>query len=210
MAPTAAGARTTRVVLGHPGALVRLGFAELISRVADAQLCASAETIEQTIAAVNRHRPDVLVLAADFREVVAKMRHAPRVLLLSPHHHAGKGGACARTCAFSSEQDSTEALVDTLERVIACSEAGVGTAACARCPLKLSFAPAELPLSRREREVFEQIASGRPTSRIAAQLGISVKTVETYRGNIKNKLGLPSSTALTEAALLWRRGMRLP
>lgn len=54
------------------------------------------------------------------------------------------------------------------------------------------------------------IGASYSTGHIALHLGISIKTVETYRDNIKSKLALPSGAALTEVALLWRHGMRLP
>jgi DNA-binding NarL/FixJ family response regulator len=58
-------------------------------------------------------------------------------------------------------------------------------------------------LSDREVEVFEQIGRGRPLANIARSLGISVKTVETHRENIKRKLGLDSANELTRFAAIW-------
>lgn len=209
--PPEARARTEpiRVVLGHPVALIRLGFAQLSQDIAGVRLCAVAATVEQTVTMTNRHRADVLVLATGFREAIARVRHLPRVLLLSPHAHTG-ATADAHSCAFASEQVELDSLADTLRHVVGCSESHVGRMACLRCPLRRSFEPAALPLSRREKQVFDLIASCEPTREIAARLGISIKTVETYRSNIKVKLGLRSSAALVEAAILWRHGIRLP
>jgi len=58
-------------------------------------------------------------------------------------------------------------------------------------------------LSNRELEVFEQVGRGLPLAEIAGRLGISVKTVETHRENIKKKLGLTSATELTRYAVAW-------
>lgn len=58
-------------------------------------------------------------------------------------------------------------------------------------------------LSDRELEVFEQIGRGVPLPDIADNLGISVKTVETHRENIKKKLGLSSAPELTRFAVAW-------
>lgn len=58
-------------------------------------------------------------------------------------------------------------------------------------------------LSDRELEVFEQIGRGLPLSDIAENLGISVKTVETHRENIKKKLDLSSATELARFAVAW-------
>ncbi len=55
-------------------------------------------------------------------------------------------------------------------------------------------------LSDREVQVFQLIGSAIPNRQIAVQLGISVKTVEAHREHLKDKLGLPDSTALVSAA----------
>lgn len=202
--------RRTGIVLGHPGILVQLGFSELVQRMPGVELCASESTPERTAAAVDRYEPALLVLASEFRAVLKRIRRVPRVLLLSPHEHAGEEGSFAETCAFSSETDSIDSLTITLRGIADCAQPRTGAGMCARCSLRASVQPPDLPLSPRERAVFERIASGNPTRRIALRLGISIKTVETYRDNIKNKLALSNGAALTEAALLWRRGMRLP
>lgn len=58
-------------------------------------------------------------------------------------------------------------------------------------------------LSDRELEVFEQIGQGARLADIADNLGISVKTVETHRENIKKKLDLSSAPELTRFAVAW-------
>lgn len=56
-------------------------------------------------------------------------------------------------------------------------------------------------LSPREREVFEQLARGRTQREVAEELGLSVKTVETYRARIGDKLGLRTRADLVQFAL---------
>lgn len=58
-------------------------------------------------------------------------------------------------------------------------------------------------LSDRELEVFRLIGEGRRTQEIAAQLHLSVKTVETYRDRIREKLDLSDATELARCALRW-------
>ena len=58
-------------------------------------------------------------------------------------------------------------------------------------------------LSDRELEVFRLIGEGRKTQEIAAQLHLSVKTVETYRDRIREKLDLSDGTELARYALQW-------
>ena len=59
-------------------------------------------------------------------------------------------------------------------------------------------------LSDRELEVFGYIGDGISSRDIAEKLGLSVKTVETYRTHIKDKLGLRDGTALVRRAVEWR------
>jgi len=56
-------------------------------------------------------------------------------------------------------------------------------------------------LSKREREVFERLARGQTQRAVAEELGLSVKTVETYRARIRDKLGLHTRADLVAFAL---------
>lgn len=60
-------------------------------------------------------------------------------------------------------------------------------------------------LSDRELQVFELIGAGVPTREIATRLGVSIKTIETHRENIKRKLGLASGAELLARAQEWVR-----
>jgi DNA-binding NarL/FixJ family response regulator len=58
-------------------------------------------------------------------------------------------------------------------------------------------------LSDRELQVFRLIGSGFGTSRVATELQVSVKTIETHRQRIKQKLGLTNGIELTRRATEW-------
>jgi len=58
-------------------------------------------------------------------------------------------------------------------------------------------------LSDRELEVFRLIGQGHGTRQIAEELHLSVKTIETYRAHIKEKLGLNNATELVRQAVQW-------
>ena len=61
-------------------------------------------------------------------------------------------------------------------------------------------------LSDREIQVFRLLGTGKGTRDIAESLGLSYKTIETYRENIKHKLNLPDATALVHRATEWLQG----
>ena len=65
----------------------------------------------------------------------------------------------------------------------------------------LSANPAFVVLTDREREALQQIAEGKSTKEVADALGVSVKTVETHRRNIMEKLNLHSVAELTKYAI---------
>ncbi|MDD2239974.1 MAG: response regulator transcription factor [Kiritimatiellae bacterium] len=65
----------------------------------------------------------------------------------------------------------------------------------------ISDNPAFIVLTDREREVLQQLAEGNSTKEMASALGVSVKTVETHRRNIMEKLNLHSVAELTKYAI---------
>lgn len=65
----------------------------------------------------------------------------------------------------------------------------------------LSENPAFVVLTGREREVLQQLSEGRTTKEMADSMGVSVKTVETHRRNIMEKLNIHSVAGLTKYAI---------
>ena len=57
-------------------------------------------------------------------------------------------------------------------------------------------------------QVFEMIGMGDSTRVVARKLGLSIKTVETYRANIKEKLGLTDASQLLQRAVQWTQCAR--
>jgi len=65
-------------------------------------------------------------------------------------------------------------------------------------------------LSDRELEVFRLIGEGRGTREIAETLHLSIKTIETYRAHIKEKLSIKSAAELARSAVNWVENARMP
>lgn len=205
--PTDGSEPPVRVVIAHPIALLRMGLVELVRGQDRAVLVACESSERELAAALRRHRPGVAIIAPEFQASASAGAHPPRLLLVSQHDHAGDASDSTHACAFAGARTSIDSLVDTLRRMASCVHLHEAPRPCPRCPLQRSLAPGPLPLSPREQQVFELIGSGGITGEIAQQMGLSIKTVETYRANIKFKLGLDSSAALTGAATLWRKGI---
>ena len=133
-----------------------------------------------------------------------------RILILSSHSEilfaervlqAGANG-------FISKADSLEAILVAIRRVVSggtyCSP--TLSAQLALKYLRVGAAQSNSPvdgLSNRELQVIRLIGSGLSTRNIAQNLGISIKTIETYIYHLKHKLGVTSGVALTHRAIQW-------
>lgn len=170
-------------------------------------------TIEETgelQGALRTHRPQLLLIEpALLARAQIPPEQLPRILLLSPALHTvldrppTQASACAQICDGADEPELERAL----ERALACPRPCALHCASDACELRVGDRPAALGLSGRELEVFCRLGAGEPPREIAAALGLSVKTVEHYRAQIKDKLALRDSRELLEFAVLWRRGL---
>ncbi|MDB6168450.1 MAG: two component transcriptional regulator, LuxR family [Verrucomicrobia bacterium] len=144
------------------------------------------------------------------KELVAQ--HPPlRILVFSLQPESNYAERCLRAGArgYLMKQEPVETLFAAIRTVAAGSvclsprmaAALLGTlTGAARKP-----AGAYAQLTDRELQVFRLIGLGKSSREAALQLGISSKTVEAHRENIKNKLGLDSAAALVARAAVWVR-----
>jgi DNA-binding NarL/FixJ family response regulator len=107
------------------------------------------------------------------------------------------------------KQEATEKVVTAIRRVLA-GEVYVSDGMAAKMVSKLvgggtskkTGSPIE-SLSDRELEVFRMIGEGYNTREMAEKLHLSVKTIETYRAHIKDKLALQDASELLRSAIQW-------
>lgn len=218
--------RTLRVLVVDDHALCRAGLRDLLQRTADVTLLGEACTEADALAAVERLAPDVLVLGlartpAALADVVRRLAaRAPRLPLLVlgasgdavpllPLLEAGARGVLTRDVA---EDELLAAL-----RTVADGEVWVRPDAARslgeRQPDALDAARAEAraafaTLSERERTVVRLTAEGYGGAEIGRALGISNKTVDTYKQRVEEKLGLQHRTEYVRFAL--RLGLLAP
>lgn len=186
----------TRVVIADDHRIFRQGLAELLGGAAGITVAGTAGDGEEALAAVRAHRPDVLILDVtmprlDGYAVVERLRaeRLPvRVLMLSMHKDPGhvRRALDLGVAGYLLKDDAFEQLAEAVARVAA---GGSYVSAAARAALEAADTAGGQGLTPREREVVAQIAAGRTTREIADVLGISVKTVETHRQRIMEKLG---------------------
>lgn len=205
------------VVDDHP--IVRQGLALLIDQEPDLMVSGEAEEAKSALAAIASSRPDVLLLdislpGPDGIEVLKAIRSsdpALPVLVLSMHDEAIYAERALRAGAngYIMKQEATESVLVALRRILR-GEMYVSDRVASTMLRQIASGPgkpSQPPISRlsdRELEVFRLIGEGHGTRRIADELHLSVKTVESYQAHIKDKLALASSRDLVQRAIEWR------
>jgi DNA-binding NarL/FixJ family response regulator len=132
------------------------------------------------------------------------------VLTLSMHDEGVYAERALRAGArgYIMKQEATEKVVTAIRRVLS-GEVYVSDGMAAKMVSKLVAGPAEAGgspvdrLSDRELEVFRLIGAGYGTREMAEKLHLSIKTIETYRAHIKDKLDLVDANELLRTAITW-------
>jgi DNA-binding NarL/FixJ family response regulator len=207
---------TFLVVNSEP--LTRFGVARLISEKIGWRVAAEAGSHVCAVAAVDKCRPDIAIIDAivhggcgfELTRSLRKLHSALRVVVTGTSgtaeqvQRAFRAGARAYVSRLDSSTELLRAIDKTLRNELFASESvseGLLRGLCER-----SRVPALDPLcglSDRESLVFRMIGAGHGMTRIASELNLSVKTVETHRQRIKQKLGCTSSAALARRAIEW-------
>jgi DNA-binding NarL/FixJ family response regulator len=207
---------TVLVVDDHP--LVRTGLAGLLRQEQDLEVCCEASTLHEAVLFLNYHSPDVAIVDISLPDgngldLVKRLRTRhpdTRILVLSMHDEAllAERAMNAGALGYINKEEAAENIVAAIRQVLkgktwmsSRRRAHVQTAGAA-ATVKSRNTPLAA-LSDRELEVFELIGRGVGTGEIADTLHLSVKTIETYRSNIKKKLGLASAGELTRRAVQW-------
>lgn len=214
-----AGPRKHRVFVVDDHPIVRQGLALLIDQEPDLVVCGAAEEAHSALRAIASLRPDILILdislpGSDGIDLLKTIRATDPdipILVLSMHAESVYAERALRAGAngYIMKQEATDnvlvALRRLLRREVYVSERIANTMLRQLVSgSRKSDGPPEARLSDRELEVFRMIGAGMGTRRIAEDLGLSVKTVETYQAHIKDKLGLRTSRDLVQRAIQWR------
>ena len=216
--------RTTRkrarilLVDDHP--LVRERLAEIINREADLIVSGEAEDRQEAMDAVLAKPPDLLIIDltlknSDGLELIKDIRTRwpkLRMLVVSMHDESLYAERAIRAGAmgYITKQEATRKILVAIRRVLSGSiylNEKIANRILTRLTDHadpITATPAEL-LADREFQVFELTGHGLNTHQIADRLNISIKTVETYRARIKEKLKLKDPSDLLQLAISWSR-----
>lgn len=213
----AAGKRKVLLVDDHP--VVREGLAERINREADFTVCSVAENGADAMTAIRQCSPDIVVLdlalpRSHGLEVLQDIHaHYPRlpVMIFSMHEESVYAERVLRGGArgYLMKHEKPERLLDGMRAILGGGYALSSSASAqllqnlSQPAVRQSSASPVSVLGNRELEVFQFIGQGKGTREIAGLLGLSIKTIETYRERIKGKINAKSSTDLVRQAVCW-------
>lgn len=213
--------RTYKVLLVDDHPIVRQGLAELIGRESDMTVCGQAESAAAALDLTEKTQPDLALVDISLDDMnglvlvkgLKSRQRNLRVLILSMHDEALYAERALRAGAhgYIMKREAPTKVIAGIRRVLA-GDVYLSDDISARIMRKFASgtdAAEESPVARlsdRELEVYNHIGQGLKTSQIAAKLNLSVKTIETYREHIKEKLGLNDATELVQSAIKWAHG----
>ncbi len=207
-----------RIVIVDDHPMVRERLAEIINREADMQVCGEAEDRPNALEVIGREQPDLAIVdltlkrsnGLDLIKDLRAMHPELRILVVSMQEENLYAERVIRAGAhgYITKQEATRKILESIRMVLS-GKVYLSDALSADILSRMvgkSKAPGssfEL-LTDRELQVFDLVGQGFGTRQIAEQLGLDVKTVETYRARIKDKLELKDASELLRKAIAWK------
>ena len=208
--PSPAGSSVaTRIVIADDHAVVRRGLRQVLDAEAGFEVVAEAANVDDARRYVRGHHPDVLVLdlnmpgGSSLEQIPAIRTESPGtqivVLTMQNEPAYAREALSAGALGYVLKEAAEEELVEAIKR------AAVGdTYLNPRLGARVAAEPPPGPpdgLSERELDVLRLIALGYTNAEIGEQLHLSVRTVETHRAHIQQKLNLSTRSDLVRYAL---------
>ncbi len=222
--------RPIRILIVDDHRLFREGLAGLLAAEEEFQVVGEAGDGGEALRLVGETQPDVVILdvtlpgengisvAGKLREVAPKAR----ILALSMHvesrfvaemFRAGAGGYVVKMCEFDELSEAvrvvasggnyvTPQVAGEVVREVFAGKPAPGEAGLCAVPVRGSGTPGGMErLSERELEILRLLADGKSAKESAVMLHVSVKTIDSHRRQIMQKLGLNSVAELTKFAI---------
>lgn len=213
---------TIRLLLADDHRLMRAGLRALLLSLEHVQVVAEAGNGYEALKLAEQHQPDIVIMDIGMEELngleatarMAKLTPAPRVIILSMHaneeyvRRALQAGAVAYLLK-GAEPTELEFAIQAVMR----GETYLTPAVSKQVIQDYLHGGAVKPdslseLTPRQREVLQLIAEGHSTKEIANKLKLSIKTVETHRGELMHRLDIHEVAGLVRYAI--RTGLVTP
>jgi len=205
-----------RIILADDHRIVRNGLRTLLDAEPDMEVIGEAENGRNTIQLARKLMPDVIVMDVTMpdlngmeatRQIVSEFPQI-KIIALSMHHHeqfitgmlkAGASGYLLKDCSM----EELNAAVRAAAKGEVFLSPGVANTVLKDYLSQLTKSEESIPpiLTPRESEVLQLVAEGNTSKEIASCLCISVKTVDTHRRHIMDKLAVSSIAELTKYAI---------
>jgi len=190
----------------------------VINRETDMAVCGEAEDRGSALEVIAREKPDLAIVdltlkrsnGLDLIKDLHVMHPGLLVLVLSMQDEALYAERVIRAGAhgYITKQEATRKILDAIREVLGGRvflSPGISAEILSRMLGKSKGAIRSLEvLSDRELQVFDLVGQGFGTRQIAEQLSLDVKTVETYRSRIKEKLEIRDASELLRKAIAWK------
>lgn len=207
--------RSVLLVDDHP--VVREMLSLRISQEEDLTVCAAVPDVAGTLVAIDLHHPELAIIDINLPdghglELIKEIHtRAPdmRMLVFSMHdeHLYAERALRAGAHGYLMKSESPDKIIEAIRRVLsgklAISEELSHQLLQNTTRKGGNEAPSVQQLSDRELEVFELIGQGIGTREIANRLQRGIKTIDTYRLRIKDKLQIETATELVATAVRW-------
>jgi len=204
------------IVDDHP--IVRDGLITIINHEKDLAVCGEADEPQEALKAISELRPDVVIVDITLKNsdgieltksLKARYPTLP-VIVLSIHDELTYAERALRAGArgYLMKEVVSDKITAAIRTVLT-GEIYVSNTMAKKMLRKLAGGKADTiiaptdSLSDRELEIFRLIGQGYKPSKIAQSMHLSIKTVETYRSRIKEKLNLADADELLRYAIQW-------
>ena len=203
------------IVDDHP--VFREGLVVLVKREAELAVCGEADTAATALTDIKRLQPDLVLADIGLpgksgmeliKDLQALCPEIP-ILVISMHDETLYAERVLRAGGrgYIMKQEGPEKILQAIRQTLA-GQLYLSPKMSVRVldsfsGRNASNRPAVARLTDRELEILQLLGQGKDSHAIAAQLNLSVKTVDAHRGNIKDKLSLESGTELIWFAARW-------
>ena len=205
-----------RVLLVDDHPMVREWLSTLLRQTPQIDVVGTAANTRDGLAGIRAETPHVAIVdlalqrssGLDLIKDLADQLPDVRVIVFSMHEEIFYVERAVRAGArgYVTKRESTECIVEAVREVASgqfYASRPILTRLTERMMHTGSHDAAIEALSDRELEVFRLLGSGISTRRIAAELSLSIKTVQAYCARIKEKLGLEDAIELVRHAVRW-------
>ena len=205
-----------KIILADDHGIMREGLRALLEKQSGIEVIAEAENGRTTVELSRELNPDVVIIdiampdlnGIDATRQIINDSPGVKVIALSMHSNkklvremlsAGASGYMLKDSAFEELEKALETVVNSQTYLSPKIAGTVVDEYLGKVDSK--YFTASPALTNREREVLQLIAEGKTTKEIASHLYVSVKTIETHRKQIMDKLSLNSIAELTKYAI---------